>query len=108
MLDLLYVNRAYALASHILSYYHDCSQLAPHERYVRPIDTNARLVNMLVVLIILNSGGYLIGSYTCLLSLFVSSGGMNGYLWLCERNVFSSVVSSPIRGLQDVECNQVL
>ncbi|KAK7356009.1 hypothetical protein VNO80_15275 [Phaseolus coccineus] len=77
MLDLLYVNRAHDLASDILSYYHVCSQLAPHERFVRPIDTNA-------------------------------SGGMNGYLWLCERNVFGSVVSSPISGLQDVECNQVL
>ncbi|KAK7391915.1 hypothetical protein VNO78_20339 [Psophocarpus tetragonolobus] len=77
MLDLLYVNRVHALASHILSYYHVCSQLPLHERCVQPIDTNA-------------------------------SGGMNGYLWLCERNVFSSVVSSPISGLQDIECNQVL
>ncbi|XP_028221826.1 5'-3' exoribonuclease 4-like isoform X3 [Glycine soja] len=78
MLDLLYVNRAHNLAAHILSYYHVCSQLPPHERCVQPIDTNA------------------------------SSGGMNGYLWLCERNVFSSVVSSPISGLQDIEYNQVL
>ncbi|XP_057425377.1 5'-3' exoribonuclease 4-like isoform X2 [Lotus japonicus] len=37
-----------------------------------------------------------------------ASGGMNGYLWLCERNVFSSIVSSPINGLQDLESNQVL
>ncbi|TKY52154.1 5'-3' exoribonuclease 4 [Spatholobus suberectus] len=77
MLDLLYVNRAHDLASHILSYYHFCRKLPPHERCVWPIDTNA-------------------------------SGGMNGYLWLCERNVFSTVVSSPISGLQDIEYNQVL
>jgi len=50
MLDLLYVNRAHDLASHILSYYHVSSQLAPHKRCVRPIDTNARLVNRLVVI----------------------------------------------------------
>ncbi|KAL2325426.1 hypothetical protein Fmac_024484 [Flemingia macrophylla] len=77
MLDLLYVNRAHDLASHILSYCRVCSQLPPHERGVWPIDTNA-------------------------------SGGMNGYLWLCERNVFSHVVSSPISGLLDIECNQVV
>ncbi|RDY04758.1 5'-3' exoribonuclease 4, partial [Mucuna pruriens] len=77
MLDLLYVNRAHDLASHILSYYHAFSQLPPHERHVWPINTNA-------------------------------SGRMNGYLWLCERNVFSTSVSSPISGLQDIECNQVL
>ncbi|XP_029125896.1 5'-3' exoribonuclease 4 isoform X1 [Cajanus cajan] len=78
MLDLLYVNHSHDLASHILSYYHVCSQLPLHERGVWPIDTNA------------------------------SSGGMIGYLWLCERNVFSTVVSSPISGLPDIECNQVL
>ncbi|XP_061374957.1 5'-3' exoribonuclease 4-like isoform X1 [Gastrolobium bilobum] len=37
-----------------------------------------------------------------------ASGGMNGYLWLCEGNVLSTVVSSPINGWQDIECNQVL
>ncbi|KAK7277854.1 hypothetical protein RJT34_22873 [Clitoria ternatea] len=37
-----------------------------------------------------------------------ASGGMNGYLWLCERNVINTVVSSPLNGLQDIECNQVL
>ncbi|MED6111231.1 5'-3' exoribonuclease 4 [Stylosanthes scabra] len=37
-----------------------------------------------------------------------ASGGMNGYLWLCERNFLSTVVSSPINGWQDIEYNQVL
>jgi 5'-3' exoribonuclease 4 len=40
--------------------------------------------------------------------LFISSGGMNGYLWACERNVLSSIVPSPIDGLPDIESNQVL
>ncbi|XP_038891195.1 5'-3' exoribonuclease 4 isoform X1 [Benincasa hispida] len=37
-----------------------------------------------------------------------ASGGMNGYLWLCERNVIRNVVPSPINGLPDIQCNQVL
>lgn len=40
--------------------------------------------------------------------LFVASGGMNGYLWACERNVLNSIVLSPIDGLPDTESNQVL
>ncbi|KAG4913993.1 hypothetical protein JHK84_054442 [Glycine max] len=36
------------------------------------------------------------------------SDGMNGYLWLYERNVLRTIVSSPIKGLQDIEFNQVL
>ncbi|KAE9593633.1 hypothetical protein Lal_00036382 [Lupinus albus] len=37
-----------------------------------------------------------------------ASGGMNGFLWLYERNVFRSIVASPIKGLKDIENNQVL
>lgn len=37
-----------------------------------------------------------------------ASDGMNGFLWSYERNVFRTVVSSPIKGLQDIACNQVL
>ncbi|XP_058754260.1 5'-3' exoribonuclease 4-like isoform X1 [Vicia villosa] len=77
MLDLLYVNRAHDLASHILSYYKVYGQLPTHERCVSPIKANA-------------------------------SGGMNGYLWACERNVLNSIVLSPIDGLPDTESNQVL
>ncbi|ERM93513.1 5'-3' exoribonuclease 4 [Amborella trichopoda] len=36
------------------------------------------------------------------------SGGMNGYLWLCERNVFREFIVSPIKGLRNVERNQVV
>lgn len=37
-----------------------------------------------------------------------ASDGMNGFFWSYERNVFRDVVSSPIRGLQDIARNQVL
>ncbi|KAF9681686.1 hypothetical protein SADUNF_Sadunf05G0028500 [Salix dunnii] len=37
-----------------------------------------------------------------------ASGGMNGYLWLSERNVWRSVVPSPVHGLPTLEHNQVL
>ncbi|KAL5136064.1 5'-3' exoribonuclease 4 [Glycine soja] len=37
-----------------------------------------------------------------------ASDGMNGYLWLYERNVLRTTVSSPIKGLQDIEFNQIL
>ncbi|KAK4282868.1 hypothetical protein QN277_014194 [Acacia crassicarpa] len=37
-----------------------------------------------------------------------ASGGMNGYLWLSERNELKPVVPSPINGLPDIEHNQVL
>ncbi|XP_044472812.1 5'-3' exoribonuclease 4-like [Mangifera indica] len=37
-----------------------------------------------------------------------ASGGMNGYIWLYERNVLCSFVPSPVRGLPHIECNQVL
>ncbi|KAF3454359.1 hypothetical protein FNV43_RR04806 [Rhamnella rubrinervis] len=37
-----------------------------------------------------------------------ASGGMNGYLWLSERNGIRNIVPSPVSGLQDIEYNQVL
>ncbi|XVF42121.1 hypothetical protein PTKIN_Ptkin01aG0334700 [Pterospermum kingtungense] len=37
-----------------------------------------------------------------------ASGGMNGYLLLSERNGWPGVVSSPVKGLPDIESNQVL
>jgi hypothetical protein len=39
---------------------------------------------------------------------FIGSDGMNGFFWSYERNVFRTVVSSPVGGLQDIACNQVL
>ncbi|KAF5463517.1 hypothetical protein F2P56_019423 [Juglans regia] len=37
-----------------------------------------------------------------------ASGGMNGYLWLCERNNIKNVVPSPVNGLQDLDNNRVI
>ncbi|KAK6911439.1 Xrn1, helical domain [Dillenia turbinata] len=37
-----------------------------------------------------------------------ASGGMNGYIWLSERNGFRKEVASPVNGLQDIYNNQVL
>ncbi|XP_073139716.1 5'-3' exoribonuclease 4 isoform X3 [Henckelia pumila] len=38
----------------------------------------------------------------------VSSGGMNGFLWLTKRNVLRQVVPSPVSGLGDITGNRVL
>ncbi|PIA31772.1 hypothetical protein AQUCO_04900215v1 [Aquilegia coerulea] len=37
-----------------------------------------------------------------------ASDGMNGYLWLSERNGYIQVFRSPIKGLNDVDNNKVL
>ncbi|KAF9604989.1 hypothetical protein IFM89_011682 [Coptis chinensis] len=37
-----------------------------------------------------------------------SSDGMNGYLWLSERNGYIQAFPSPIKGLRDIENNHVL
>ncbi|CAH9095002.1 unnamed protein product [Cuscuta europaea] len=37
-----------------------------------------------------------------------TSGGMNGFIWLSERNGLKNVVPSPIRALDDITSNQVL
>ncbi|KAF9622633.1 hypothetical protein IFM89_032532 [Coptis chinensis] len=37
-----------------------------------------------------------------------ASGGMNGYLWLCERNAYRSIYPSPIKGLGNIEKNSVI
>ncbi|KAL9669483.1 hypothetical protein QQ045_007030 [Rhodiola kirilowii] len=37
-----------------------------------------------------------------------ASGGMNGYLWVCERNKLHQVVPSPVQGLPAVGNNQVV
>lgn len=37
-----------------------------------------------------------------------ASDGMNGYIWLCERNGWRSVVPSPVNGLPNIVNDQVL
>ncbi|XP_058105942.1 5'-3' exoribonuclease 4 isoform X2 [Magnolia sinica] len=37
-----------------------------------------------------------------------ASNGMNGYLWLCERNIYRRVIPSPLKGLGDIDNNRVL
>eukprot|EP00257_Ricinus_communis_P024550 XP_025011964.1 5'-3' exoribonuclease 4 isoform X2 [Ricinus communis] len=37
-----------------------------------------------------------------------ASAGMNGYLWLSERNMWRSTIASPVNGFPDIEHNQVL
>lgn len=48
MFDLLYVHPAHPLALQIIQYYRICFQLPPHEKFVLPIDTNARWVSLLI------------------------------------------------------------
>ncbi|XP_068669686.1 5'-3' exoribonuclease 4-like isoform X2 [Aristolochia californica] len=38
----------------------------------------------------------------------IASEGMNGFLWLCERNGHRGIIPSPVKGLRDIENNQVL
>ncbi|KAG9452006.1 hypothetical protein H6P81_004910 [Aristolochia fimbriata] len=37
-----------------------------------------------------------------------ASGGMNGFFWLCERNGHRGLIPSPVKGLGNIENNQVL
>lgn len=37
-----------------------------------------------------------------------ASGGMNGYVWLCETNGLRSIIPSPVKGLPDIERNQAI
>ncbi|XP_043691265.1 5'-3' exoribonuclease 4-like isoform X2 [Telopea speciosissima] len=78
MYDLLYVYESHPLARRILPCYVFCYQSAPSEIFP----------------------AYQIDTDI--------SGGMNGYIWLCERNGYKRVVPSPVKGLPNIENNRVL
>ncbi|KAH7661514.1 5'-3' exoribonuclease 2 protein [Dioscorea alata] len=77
MSDIIYVNRNHRLAEQIFALYHMCSQLPFEERFIC-IPIDANL-----------------------------SGGMNGFLSLSERNFFSTSILAPVKGLKNVDHNQV-
>lgn len=107
MFDLLYVHASHPLAAPVTAYYRFFYQLAPHQRYPWPIDTNFRLVYYTCSFV-----RRVHGSHSMVSNLYVAlifcSGGMNGYLWLSVRNGYMNVVPSPVSGLQDVCYNQTL
>ncbi|RZC80870.1 hypothetical protein C5167_043436 [Papaver somniferum] len=78
MLDLLYVSVNHPLAPQISSYYYYLSSMPPKE--IR----YAREIDT------------------------NASGGMNGYLWIGERNGHRGTIPSPIRGLGNIVNNLVL
>lgn len=114
MLDLLYVHPAHPLASQIIQYYRICFQLDLHEKFVWPIDQSARLVNLIISWLssFKNYDHFAMIQSHCLNYMYplltFCSGGMNGYLWLCERNNIKNVVPSPVNGLQDLDNNRVM
>ncbi|TKY61413.1 5'-3' exoribonuclease 4 [Spatholobus suberectus] len=80
---------------------------------------NSKMLDLLYVNSAHNLAPHILSyyQYSCQLPLYErpavpidpsASDGMNGYLWLYERNVLRTIVSSPIKGLQDIEFNQVL
>lgn len=108
MLDLLFVYPSHPLASHITLYYQVYCQSPPHVRLPWAIDTSLRLVFIpfQVDLLVYLSLRELTSDATHCFNFF--SGGMNGFLWLSERNVFRNVIPSPVRGFPNIDHNQVL
>nr|DAD33678.1 TPA_asm: hypothetical protein HUJ06_012529 [Nelumbo nucifera] len=78
MYDLLYVNSSHSLAGQIKYYLDYCYLCCNH----MPLPRCPIDIN--------------------------ASGGMNGFLWLCERNGLRETIPYPIKGLQNIENNSVL
>lgn len=107
MYDLLYVNPYHDLAPNIFSYYNFFYQMPPDQRYSWPIDTNARLV-LWFSLFFYSDFFYMLNWIYNFYLMQYCSGGMNGFIWLCERNGWRIVIPSPVSGLPDITNNQVL
>lgn len=102
--DLLYVSPRNNLAPQICAYYNYFYYTHPSQRSVWQVDVYARLVvsvlNFVPVLIL-----YL--GFYFRVEIF-RSGGLNGFLWLCQRNGYRPILPSPINGLEDITDNHVL
>lgn len=106
MFDMLYVHPLHSLAPQITIYYRLCAM----EKLPWTIDPTARLVIWSVVV---NFTFYLLQfPYFILFSFFPMSGcfsgGMNGFMWLTQRNSWKQVIPSPVNGLDDITNNVVL
>ncbi|KAK3009578.1 hypothetical protein RJ639_014266 [Escallonia herrerae] len=108
MFDLLYVHPYNSLAPQIVAYYNYYCQMPPNQKFVWEIDTHARLV-VLFSLVHSTTIMVILGCiYNFKLPQLFCSGGMNGFLWLCQRNGWIISVPSPIGGLEAIMDNQVL
>lgn len=112
MYDLLYVHPHHAFAPHILSYYHLCSLVPPEERHPWMIDPGVRLATVYTIWFFKlhndNSQKCWLIIWPVSAWLVFCSDGMNGFIWLTERNGLGAVVPSPVNGYCDIVDNKTL